>query len=336
MKIVDVGERKIGDAQPTYIIAEIGINHGGSVERAKEMVDAAWQSGADAVKIQSFITDDFLHKSHPSYQYDVEAEISKEKELEIWEYAGKKEINLFATPEEFRSLSFIKSLSPNLVKIAAMDFNYKDLVVAAARINKPIILSSGMCSLEEVLRTVRWVKEAGNDRYIVLHCVSNYPSEPKSCNLNAIRTLKNSLNCPVGFSDHTVGIHIALTAVALGANVIEKHFTLDHTQNGPDHRCSADPGELRQLVSQIRDFESARGDGVKRPAIEENEPRVHKRRGIYAIDYLSAGTLLTKKNVLFLAPSSETSTLELWPRMERARLNKDVPARQLIEIGDIE
>jgi sialic acid synthase SpsE len=336
MKIVGVDEKRIGDGHPTYIIAEVGINHGGSVDLAKEMIDAAWKSGADAVKIQSFITDEFLHKSHPSYQYDIDAEIPKEKELAIWEYAKREGIHLFATPEEFRSLSFVKKMNPKLIKIAAMDFNYKDLVVAAAEMKKPIILSSGMCTMEEVLRTIRWVKEAGNDNYILLHCVSNYPSEPKSCNLNVIRTLKNILDCPVGFSDHTVGIHIPLAAVTLGANVIEKHFTLDHRLEGPDHQCSADPLEFKQLVLQIRDLESAMGDGIKKPAFEEKMPRIFKRRGVYAANNLAAGMTLTKDKVLFLAPSNEKSTLDLWPRMEGGRLKKDVPALLPIEISEIE
>jgi N,N'-diacetyllegionaminate synthase len=336
MKIVDVDEKKIGDGQPTYIIAEIGINHGGSVEIAKEMIDAAWESGADAVKIQSFITDEFLHKSHPSYQYDINAEIPKEKERQIWEYAKERDINLFATPEEFSSLHFIRKMNPKLIKIAAMDFNYKDLVVAASQLNKPIILSSGMSTLEEVLKTLRWVKEAGNNNYILLHCVSSYPSEPKSCNLNVIRTLKNILNCPVGFSDHTVGIHIPLAAVSLGANVIEKHFTMDHRLKGPDHQCSADPLELKQLVLQVRDLESAMGDGIKKPAFEEKMPRILKRRGVYAGDNLAAGMRLTKDNVLFLAPSNEKSTFDLWPRMEGSKLKEAVPALQIIEISDIE
>jgi N,N'-diacetyllegionaminate synthase len=336
VKTVSIGDRQIGDGQPAYIIAEIGINHGGSVELAKEMVAAAWESGADAVKIQSFITRDFLHPSHPSFQNDTNAEIPHEKEQEIWDFAKNMGINLFATPEEFRSLSFIKKQDPLLIKIAAMDFNYKELIQAAASTLKPIILSSGMSYLEDTLRAVRWVKETGNEHIIILHCVSCYPAPPESCNLMSIPFLKQVLDSPIGFSDHTIGIHIPLAAIALGADVIEKHFTLDKTMEGPDHLCSADPDELRTLVRQARELEKAKGVKKKRPSKEEAGPRSFKRRGIYAARDLQAGESISRDRVLFLAPSNKSSNLEIWPRMEGARLLKDVQLASLITLEDIE
>jgi N,N'-diacetyllegionaminate synthase len=335
MKVVEIGGQRVGDGYPVYIIAEIGINHEGSCERAKDMIQAAWETGVDAVKIQTFITKDFLHPSHPSYRYDIEAEIPPEREQELWDFARARKINLFSTPEEFKSLAFIQRQNPALIKIAAMDFNYQELVQAAAALQKPIILSSGMSTLEEVLRTVRWVEETGNNNYIVLHCVSCYPALPEDCNLRAIGTLKRTLGCPVGFSDHTAGLHIPLAAVALGANVIEKHFTLDKKMAGPDHRCSADPGEMKEFIAAVRDLESASGDGVKQPAAGEAAPRRFKRRGIYAVTDLPAGETLTREKVAFMAPSVDGSTLEDWPRMAGSRLKRPVAAQSAIKMDDI-
>ena len=335
MKSVKIGDKTVGEGNPVYVIAEVGINHNGDAGLAMEMVQAAWESGADAVKIQTFITREFLHPSHPGFQYDIDAEIPHDKEQEIWDFAGKRHINLFSTPEEFRSLEFIKKQNPALIKIAAMDFNYRELVQAAAALRKPIILSSGMSTLQETLRTVRWVEETGNDDCIVLHCVSCYPSPPEACNLAAIRTIKEALGRPVGFSDHTLGIHVALAAAALGADVIEKHFTIDKSLPGPDQNCSMDPADLRSLVSNLRDVRAAVGNGVKEPAPQEKAPRLFKRRGVYSARDLKAGEALSREDVLFYAPSTEKSSVEDWPAMEGKSLRRDIPGMSVISPEDL-
>jgi len=336
MGTVSIQGRNIGDGHPTFIIAEVGINHNGDVSLAKEMIAAAWESGADAVKLQSFITDKFLHPSHPGYQYDIDAEIPHDQEQELWDYARERDICLFSTPEEFTSLEFIKKQNPPLIKIAAMDFNYQELIVWAADLGKPIILSAGMSNMDEVLRAVRWVEETGNRDYIVLHCVSCYPAPVDACNLAVIQTMKQVLDCPVGFSDHTVGIHIPLAAVALGANVIEKHFTLDHTLPGPDQTASVDPDDLRSLVDNIRDLEQAIGDGIKRPAAVEAEPRRFKRRGIYAAVDIELGRRLSQEDVLFYAPSLPRSSVTDWARMEGRPVTRNIGRMEGITLHDID
>jgi len=335
MTPIEINSKLVGDGYPTYIIAEVGINHNGDVSLAKEMVAAAWESGADAVKIQTFVTNEFLHPSHPGYKYDIDAEISHDDEQEIWDYAKSHNINLFSTPEEFKSLAFIAQQNPSLIKIAAMDFNYKDLIQAAAKLQKPIILSAGMSSMEEVLQAVRWVEETGNNQYIILHCVSCYPAAAHSCNLRAIQTLKAILNCPVGFSDHTGGIHIPLAAVSLGANVIEKHFTIDKNLAGPDQQCSMDPSDLKTLIQDVREIESALGHGRKVPAPEEGEPRKFKRRGIYAARDLNCGENLEKKDVVFFAPSHAGSLVSQWPLIEKRTLNKNISKLKPIHLEDL-
>jgi len=336
MREIYIRGRAIGDGHPVYVIAELGINHNGDVSLAREMVAAAWESGADAVKIQTFITREFLHPSHPGIQYDLDAEIPHEKEQEIWDFAKDRGINLFSTPEEFRSLEFIRKQKPYLIKIAAMDFNYEALIRRAASAGVPIVLSSGMSTMEEVLRAVRWVEETGNSDYILLHCVSCYPTPPEACNLKAIRTMKEVLDCPVGFSDHTEGIHISMAAAMMGADVIEKHFTIDKSLPGPDQKCSMDPGDLKALVNNLRDIERAKGDGRKIPASQEEMPRIFKRRGIYAARELKAGSTLKEADILFYAPSSPESSVTDWPCMEGRKIKRDIGGTEMIRIQDME
>jgi N,N'-diacetyllegionaminate synthase len=335
LREIKVGNRFIGDGHPAYIIAEIGINHNGDLALAKEMISAAWENGADAVKIQTFITKDFLHPCHPSYQHDIDAEISHDQEKHLWEYARKHNINLFSTPEEFSSLDFISSQDPDLLKIASMDFNYKELVQRASKLQKPIILSSGMSDMEEVMRTIRWVEETGNKDYMLLHCVSCYPASPASCNLEAITTLKSVLDCPIGFSDHTIGTHIPFAAICLGANIVEKHFTMDKKMDGPDQKISMTPEDLNDFVNNVRDFESARGTGNKVPAPEEKEPRLFKRRGIYANRHLKAGDILRREDVVFFAPSNPESTVVDWEKFEGRPLTRSIASMSNIKLEDI-
>lgn len=330
-----IGDRLVGDGFPAFIIAEVGINHGGNVQTAKEMISAAWEVGADAVKIQTFITSEFLHPTHPTYQYDIDAEITHEAEMEIWAYAQQRGIKLFSTPEDLKSLAFLRERKPPVVKIAAMDFNFPILIKGAADLSVPVILSSGMSNMEEVLRAVRWVNEVGNDECAILHCVSCYPTPPQECNLNAIRTLKSVLNGPVGYSDHTIGIHIPLAAVALGANIIEKHFTLDKSQPGPDQANSMDPKDLASLVRQVRELESAMGDGAKVPSKLEAAPRQFKRRGIYAGDYIKAGEQVNLSNVVFWAPSTEQSSVDDWPLVEGRFVAHDINKGSPISRNDL-
>jgi len=334
--VVNIAGRMVGDGHPCYVIAEVGINHEGDPVLAREMIAAAWEAGADAVKIQTFVTKDFLHPSHPGYQYDVDSELTREQEQGLWDFAKAQGINLFSTPEEHGSLEFIRGQNPNLVKIAAMDFNYQELIQDAATLGKPIILSSGMSDLEETLRAVRWAREAGNPDIIVLHCVSLYPAPADTLNLRAIRGLKQALPCPVGFSDHSIGIHLPLAAVALGANVVEKHFTLDRKMAGPDHKCSMDPSDLREMIRQIRELEAAMGHGRKEPDPAEAAPRQFKRRGVYAVRALKSGSMISRKDVAFMAPSCPGCTLEDWPSIRGGRLRKDIAAGSPVLIGDVE
>lgn len=310
MKKVNIAGRDIGDNSPAYIIAEVGINHNGDVKLACETIDAAVESGADAVKLQTYTTEGFIHPENPIFEAVKSCEMTKDEYAVLFEYARSKGAVVFSTPECIEDVRFLKGLNPPAIKIAAMDMNYHYLLQEAAGLMVPIILSTGMSYLYEVANSVRWIEKAGNDQIILLHCVSCYPTPADECNLSAIASMENAFGYPTGFSDHTVGFDVPFAAVCMGAKVIEKHFTLDKKLSGPDHAGSADPEDLKRLVAAVRIFEKARGDGVKRPSVSERVTRLKKRRSIYAKKDLQKGDILTIDNISFFTPSLPESQME--------------------------
>ena len=305
-----IADRKVGKNHPVYVIAEVGINHNGDLTLAKETIDAALESGADAVKLQVYTTGGFVHPENPIFQAVKSCELSRHEYAVLFEHARERNGVIFATPECLEDIHFLKSLDPPAIKVAAMDMNYKEFIQEAAKTMKPIILSSGMSYLYEVARTVRWIEETGNDKIILLHCVSCYPTPVEECNLSAISHLEQSFGYPAGFSDHTIGIEVPFAAACLGARVIEKHFTLDKNLPGPDHSGSADPADLKKLITALRTYEKALGDGIKKPSTSEKITRLKKRRSIYAAQNLSAGDILEPEDTVLLTPSTPESRLE--------------------------
>jgi N,N'-diacetyllegionaminate synthase len=310
MKTVSIGGRDVGMGCPTYVIAEVGINHNGDVKLARETIDAAIRSGADAVKLQTYSTDGFIHPENPIFNAIRSCELTKDEYRELFEYARSKGGVIFSTPECIADIRFLKSLDPPAMKIAAMDMNYREFVQEAARLGKPVILSTGMSYFHEVANAVRWIEETGNDRIILLHCVSCYPTPPQECNLSVMSVMEAAFGYPTGFSDHTVGFDIPFAAACMGAKVIEKHFTLDQKLPGPDHAGSADPEDLARLVSAMRSYEQAIGDGIKRPSVSEEATRLKKRRSVYAKRDLQKGDILKAEDVNFLTPSVPESQME--------------------------
>ncbi len=336
MECVDISGKRIGDESLAYIIAEIGINHNGDVKLACETIDAALECGANAVKIQTYKTENFIHPDNPGFKTAKMCELSYEDYAFLFEYTRKRDGVIFSTPESLEDIQFLKNINSPAVKIASMDLNYKELIKSAARLGRPIILSTGMSYLNEVATAVRWIEEEGNKQIIILHCVSCYPTTIEECNLSAIPLLATTFNYPYGFSDHTVGIEIAFAAVCMGAKVIEKHFTLDKSLTGPDHACSASPDELKRLVSFVRNYEKAIGDGVKVPSTSEVSQRFRKRRGIYSRRALSKGDILTINDLQFLTPSTPESQLELINDFLGKKLKRDIPKYTLISSALLE
>ena len=275
----------------TFIIAEAGVNHNGSLDIAMKMVKSAKECGCDCIKFQTFHTENLVTKNAPKAQYQVEntgaddsqfamlkkLELKKEDFQILQEYCKKLEIEFLSTPFDETSVDLLESLSMKKYKISSGDMTNKPLFTIYCFLQKPMILSTGMSTMGEVREAVEWVEACGNHQISLLHCTSNYPTPYEDVNMNAMLTLKKEFPYPVGYSDHTEGIMIPVMAVAMGAEIIEKHFTLDKTMEGPDHVASLDVPELREMVQAIRNVELARGDGEK-PAPNELKTRIAARK----------------------------------------------------------
>jgi N,N'-diacetyllegionaminate synthase len=270
----------IGPRHPVFVIAEAGVNHNGDVELARQMVDAAAEAGTDAVKFQTFSADRLVirHAGKAAYQKQTtdaqESQHAMLKRLELsyadherlFNHAAARGITLLSTPFDDESLDMLVALGLPAIKIGSGELTNLPLLERAAAAGKPIILSTGMAYLSEVEEAVHTIQAHGAPPLALLHCVSNYPAAVQDVNLRAMLTLTSAFGLPVGYSDHTLGFAVALAAVALGACVLEKHFTLDRSSQGPDHRASLEPDELAAMIRAVRDVESALGDGRKRPA----------------------------------------------------------------------
>jgi N,N'-diacetyllegionaminate synthase len=311
VKSVSVGTFRIGANEPCFVIAEAGVNHGGSLEMAKRLVSAALEAGADAVKFQTFQTDKLVvpdadlaeyqrrNTQGHSSQSDMlrQLELAHEEFIEIKAYADTKGILFLSTPHDEESADFLEDLGVPCFKIASGDLPNIPFLLRVARKGKPVILSTGMAYLGEVEAAVRTIEDEGNSDLILLHCVSEYPAEAASCNLRAMDTLSQAFQYPIGFSDHTLSFEIALAAVARGARLIEKHLTLDQTLPGPDHKASLNPAEFAAMVKSIRAVEAALGDGVKAPTSSELEMRKVARKSLVAARQIPAGRTIVPEDL---------------------------------------
>ena len=330
MKKVYINQRGIGEGFPVYVIAEIGINHNGDVKLAAETIDAALESGADAVKLQTYSTEGFIHPENPIFNAVKSCELTKDEYIELFDYARSKGAVIFSTPECFEDIEFVIDMKSSAIKIASMDMNYRQFVQKVAESGSPVIISTGMSYMHEVANSVRWIEETGNNDIILLHCVSCYPAPPEECNLSVIPKLASVFGYPTGFSDHTVTLDVPFASACLGANLIEKHFTLDKTLKGPDHAGSADPEDMKTLIDWLRNLENVIGDGIKEPSESEKVTRLKKRRSIFAKRNLSSGDILTEHDICFLTPSLPESQLEDLESFLGRTVKVDIPRNRII------
>lgn len=300
-----------------YIIAEAGVNHNGSIDMAKELILAAKDAGADCVKFQTWITDELVSTDAPkaSYQqvsnseesqYEMlrKLELAHEDFAELKKFAEISKIDFLSTPDERKSLDFLCDvLHIPLLKIGSGEVNNLLFLKEVAAKKTPVILSTGMSTLGEVERARTVLLGNGAPSVALLHCTSEYPAPYNSVNLKAMDTLSQAFGCVVGYSDHTPGIEISLAAVARGARIIEKHFTLDQSLPGPDHQASLNPHELKTLVDGIRKIEVALGDGVKQIQEAEANNRSVVRKGLYAACDLSAGVKIQEFQLVGKRPA---------------------------------
>ena len=268
---VRIGERPVGVGHPCFVIAEAGVNHNGSLDMALKLVDAAVEAKADAVKFQTFRAERLLTPEAPKAAYQIENSDRTETQFEmlqrleldeaahrtLMDHCRRRGLAFLSSPFEQGSADFLETLGVPAFKIPSGEVTNLPFLCHVARKGIPLILSTGMATLEEVEVAVAAIRSSGCRQLVLLHCVSAYPASPSDANLRAMATLARTFGTPVGYSDHTLGIEVALAAVAMGAAVIEKHFTLDRTMPGPDHQASSEPGELALLVSGIRKVESA-------------------------------------------------------------------------------
>jgi N,N'-diacetyllegionaminate synthase len=275
---VTIGHRVIGEGEPVFITAELGKNHLGSPTLAKFLIDKARQAGVDAVKFQTHIVSDEQLEDHvvsphfdrPRYEWVKENTLPKEWFEEVFDYARKVGLICYSTPMSRAAAELLYDVGVPVFKIGSADMIDFHMLEFVAQTKKPMILSTGMCTMEEIKRSLGFVTRY-NDQIVLMHAVSLYPCPPELVNLKAMWTLREAFGRPVGFSDHSVGIHLSIAAVAMGAVCIEKHCTLDRSLPGPDHKISLSPEELMLMVKDIRELELARGDGVKRRLPEEEK-----------------------------------------------------------------
>jgi sialic acid synthase SpsE len=308
MTTVVFGERSVGDDRPCYVIAEAGANHDRDLEKAHRLVDVAADAGADAVKFQTYTGRGLYSTRAPRFDYlgDLgdqpvhelldQLALPREWQPELAEHAASVGIHFLSSPFDRDAVDSLDAVGVPAFKIASFEIVDLPLIEYAASKGRPLILSTGMASLAEIDEAVSAARGAGARGVALLQCASVYPAPPEIMNLRAIPMLKQAFRVPVGLSDHTLGTHVAPAAAALGANVVEKHVTLDRTSTGPDHPFAIEPWELRELVRAIRDVEAALGDGTKRgpSAAEAEEMYAKARRSLVAAVAIPAGTPITR------------------------------------------
>jgi len=312
MKRVKIVNKFIGEGEPCFIVAEAGINHNGDLKIAKKLVDAAKDAGADAIKFQTYTTENFLSKNviTPKHVKESIFDLLKRLELSVGEYkklaeySKRKGIIFMSTPLDYGSVDLLHGLCVPVFKVASCDLNNLPLIKYIAKKHKPMIVSTGLGNMGEIEEAVAAARAQGNNDIILLHCVSVYPPKPEEVNLKAIDTIHKAFQVPTGYSDHTLGIHISLAAVARGAKVIEKHFTLDRKMEGPDQELSADPAEFTRLVLGIREIEKSIGTGIKLPSKDETSMKPAFRRSIVANLDIPAGTIVRERMLAFKRPGT--------------------------------
>jgi len=299
-----------------FIIAEAGVNHNGDLDIAFKLIDVAIEAGADAIKFQTFKAEKVVTATTPKANYQIDnmgtsesqlemlmkLELSIEAHKELFSYCKKKNIIFISTPFDKENADMLDNLGITIFKIPSGEISNKPLIQHITKKNKPIILSTGMSYLGEVEKAVNWINELWykvdkKPQLTLLHCVSNYPAVIEDVNLLAMKTMAKAFGLPVGYSDHTMGIEVSVAAVAMGANVIEKHFTLDRNMKGPDHKASIEPAELKAMVRAIRNVEQAIGDGIKRPTKNEEDTRNIARRSLVAVRDIKKGEIFSGENI---------------------------------------
>jgi len=333
------------ETMSVFVIAEAGVNHNGSLKLAKELVDAAKDAGADCVKFQTFVSKNIVSKNAVKAEYQKQQtepqesqqdmlkklELSFDEFVELNEYCKSKSIEFMSTAFDFESIDFLDSLEMGTWKIPSGEITNLPYLIKVAKLNKPVILSTGMSTMEDIRSAVEIIKENGVSDLTILHCTTEYPTPFEDVNLKAMNTIREEFNVNIGYSDHTKGIEVPIAAVALGATVIEKHFTLDRNMEGPDHKASLEPNELKAMVDSIRHIELALGNGMKQPAESEKKNMAVVRKSIVAKYNIKKGEVLTEDNLTVKRPGSGISPMK-WYEVIGTKAVKDFNEDEMIEL----
>ncbi len=328
-----------------FVIAEAGVNHNGSLVNAKKLVDIAVKSKADAVKFQTFISEKCISKGTDKAKYqkvttgDSDDQLSMVKKLELSfdefrelkEYCEHKKIIFMSTPFDESSVEFLNELQLDTFKIPSGEITNYPLLKKIGQLNKNVIMSTGMCNLADIRNAIEVLRKQGTERIALLQCNTQYPTPMEDVNLRAMLQLKKEFDLPVGYSDHTQGIEVPIAAVALGATIIEKHFTLSRDMEGPDHKASLEPDELMNMIQSIRNIEKALGSEEKKITDSERENLCIVRKSIVAASYIRKGEPFTEKNLTVKRPGLGVSPMR-WNEILGKIADKDYEVDEMIQI----
>lgn len=327
-----------------YIIAEAGVNHNGSYDLACKLVDAAKEAGADCIKFQTFKAENMVsHNARKAVyqkkmtgggsQQDMlkKLELSYEAFLSLKTYCDKVGICFLSTPFDFESIDFLNSIDMPFWKIPSGEVTNLPYLISLAKTGKPVVMSTGMCEMTEIGTAIKWLRGNGTREIKLLHCNTEYPTPFEDVNLLAMQTMRDTFGLEVGYSDHTNGIEVPIAAVALGATIIEKHFTLDHNMQGPDHRASLEPDELAEMVKKTRNIEKAFGNGNKTPSASEKKNIIIARKSIVAKKDIMVGEELSKENITVKRPGTGISPMK-WFEVLGTKAIREFKEDELIEL----
>ncbi len=349
-KEIKIGSKIIGEGHPVFFIADIGANFDNNLEKAKKLALAAKEAGADVVKFQSFLADEIvsgpsfakmkLKGIHGSWNKPIdkvfkEAEFPREWHKELFDYCREIGVTFSSSPYDFSAVDLLEGLGSDFFKIGSGDITWHEMLEYIAKKSKPIILSTGDSTLEEVKEAVNVIKATGNNQLVLLQCITNYPSKIESANINVLKTYQEIFDVMVGYSDHSPGDIVVLGSVALGAKVIEKHFTLSKKDSGPDHPHSMDPEEFKKMVDEVRLLEKALGNGVKQVVEEESETVIVQRRSLHAKGDIKKGDIISDSDIIELRPA-----VGILPKYKKSILGKkariDIAKHEAIYQDNIE
>lgn len=325
MDVVHIGDRPVGGGAPVYIIAEAGSNHDRDLDQARRLIDVASEAGADAVKFQTFRADSIVAETPIRAKYldgilppgqtmselFAQLELPREWHETLARHATDQGLDFLSTPFDHEAVDLLDDLGVKAFKVASYELWHLPLIRDVASRGKPIICSTGMADMADIQDAVDTVRETGNEQLILLHCVVNYPPPFSDLNLRAISTMRAAFGVPVGWSDHTPGWLAPVVATALGAAVVEKHYTTDRGRPGPDHQFALEPAELTEMVRAIRDTEAALGNGIKRRAPAEDDLYVTARRSLFAARAIPAGEVLAEDDIAILRPGTGLAVRDL-------------------------